>query len=73
MRRKLLITFSFIFSCFLYAQEQPKPYRKPLKEGEPGTLTGPPLRLYADGVFDLFHFGHAKVCKSVYRMYLVVR
>lgn len=42
-------------------EEQPEPYRKKLVEGEPGTLTGRPLRLYADGIFDLFHFGHAKV------------
>ncbi len=40
---------------------QPEPYRKKLVEGEPGTPTGRPLRLYADGIFDLFHFGHAKV------------
>ena len=38
-----------------------EPFRKTLVEGEPGTLTGRPLRLYADGIFDLFHFGHAKV------------
>ncbi|KAH7491685.1 hypothetical protein PRIC1_002906 [Phytophthora ramorum] len=42
---------------------------KTLVEGEPGTLTGRPLRLYADGIFDLFHFGHAKAlqqCKEAY-------
>lgn len=46
-----------------------EPYRKELKEGEAGTLTGRPLRLYADGIFDLFHFGHAKQlqqCKQAY-------
>ncbi|KAG3013359.1 hypothetical protein PC119_g12552 [Phytophthora cactorum] len=52
------------------------PFRKTLVEGEPGTLTGRPLRLYADGIFDLFHFGHAKAlqqCKEAYpNTYLLV-
>ncbi|KAG2514571.1 hypothetical protein JM18_008216 [Phytophthora kernoviae] len=57
-------------------QPEPEPYRKTLVEGEPGTKTGRPLRLYADGIFDLFHFGHAKAlqqCKEAYpNTYLIV-
>ncbi|KAF1333181.1 Choline-phosphate cytidylyltransferase b, partial [Globisporangium splendens] len=58
------------------AYDEYQPYRKTLVEGEPGTLTGRPLRLYADGIFDLFHFGHAKAlqqCKEAYpNTYLLV-
>lgn len=57
-------------------KEPYKPFRKTLVEGEPGTMTGRPLRLYADGIFDLFHVGHAKAleqCKKAYpNTYLLV-
>lgn len=46
-----------------------KDKKKDLVEGEPGTPSGRPLRLYADGIFDMFHFGHAKALQQVKQAY----
>jgi len=43
--------------------------REMLVEGDPGTRSGRPLRLYADGIFDMFHFGHAKALQQVKQAY----
>ena len=40
----------------------PKDYDKIVKKGDPdGTDPRNPVRIYADGVFDMYHLGHAKV------------
>ncbi|CAM9137418.1 unnamed protein product [Scytosiphon promiscuus] len=46
-----------------------KPDLSKLVEGSPGTVTGRPLRLYADGIFDLFHYGHAKALEQAKRSF----
>ena len=40
----------------------PKNYATLVKKGDPdGSDPHNPVRIYADGVFDMYHIGHAKV------------
>lgn len=60
----------------IVSEERFNPHRKEIREGDPGSMTGRPLRLYADGIFDMFHFGHGRMleqCKKSFpNVYLLV-
>ncbi len=50
------------------------PSKKPKTEIE-GNDPAHPIRIYSDGIFDLFHFGHARLleyCKKIFKHSVLV-